>query len=67
MAHPAYPGHTSQACSITVRAELDSADVHIDKGFKQGCYSAPGLFSVYLDIVVRQPQPLLQQAGVGIQ
>ena len=40
---------------------------YIDKGFKQGYVNAPGLFSVYLDTVVRQLQPFLQQAGVGIQ
>ncbi len=44
--------HTDH-CGI-IRAELDSADVHIDKGFKQGCVNAPGLFSIYLDTVVRQ-------------
>ena len=54
-------------CGI-IRAELDSADVHIDKGCKQGCVNAPGLFSVYLDTVVRQLQDaFLLQAGVGIQ
>ncbi len=57
--------HTDH-CGI-IQAELDSVDVHIDKGFKQGCVNAPGLFSVYLDTVVRQLQPFLQQAGVGIQ
>ena len=57
--------HTDH-CGI-VRAELDPADVRIDKGFTQGCVNAPGLFSVYLDTVVRQLQPVLQQAGLGIQ
>ena len=57
--------HTDH-CGI-VRAELDSADVHIDKGVKQGCANSPGLFSIYQDTVVRQLQPFLQQAGVGIQ
>ena len=50
-----------------VWAELDSEDVHISKGFKQGCVTAPDLFSIYLDTVVQQLQPLLQRTGVIIQ
>ena len=42
-------------------AELDSQQVDIDKGFKQGCVLAPELFNVYLDTVVRQLLPFLQQ------
>ena len=35
-----------------VRAELDAEDVHLGKGFKQGCATAPKLFSIYLDTLV---------------
>ena len=49
-----------------IRAELDSQQVDIDKGYKQGCVLAPELFSVYLDTVVRQLLLFLQQNGVKI-
>ena len=50
-------------CPRVVRAELDSRDIPIDRGFKQGCVLAPDLFKVYLDTVIRQLQPLLQKSG----
>ena len=47
--------------------ELDSADVDIDKGFKQGRVLAPDLFNLYLDSVARLLEPLLQQSGLPLQ
>ncbi len=49
-----------------IRAELDSQQVDIDKGFKQGCVLAPDLFNIYLDTIVRQLLQFLSQRGVSI-
>ena len=56
--------HTNH-CGV-VRAELDSGDIPIDRGFKQGCVLAPDLFNVYLDTVICQLEPLLRKPGVSI-
>ena len=76
MAHLTLPRNACKAgCTLRdlhanhagiIRAELDSQQFDIDKGFKQGCVLAPDLFTVYLDTVVRQLMPFLSESGVSI-